>query len=151
GQGFCGPIYVDAWSLSNANGLGGVPVWSALSPSGAPTDSLFGQAMAYLPSADRVTSFGGLSTQGFSNDVLTLEGAIGGSAAWSERTVHGQSPSPRMEASAVMAGTRLLMFGGLEAPGIPTSDVWSLLVDDPAIVDVPDVGVAVPGVTGFAR
>ena len=42
----------DVWVLSNANGLGGAPAWTQLSPTGGPPGARWGHARGYNPTYD---------------------------------------------------------------------------------------------------
>ncbi len=50
-SGSCAPELNDVWTLSNANGLGGTPVWTQLSLSGGPDGQANG-VVAYDPAAN---------------------------------------------------------------------------------------------------
>jgi len=62
----------DTWVLSNANGLGGTPYWTQLSPTGAPPSARAGMATVYDPSSQRMVIFGGGDNSGPLNDTWTL-------------------------------------------------------------------------------
>jgi hypothetical protein len=47
------------WVLQNANGLGGGPNWTQLSPTGGPPEGRDGGAIIYDVGSDRLTIFGG--------------------------------------------------------------------------------------------
>ena len=57
GAGFVG--LSDVWVLSNANGLGGTPAWTELSPTGGPPDAIDGSTGVYDPTTNRMIVFGG--------------------------------------------------------------------------------------------
>ncbi len=78
----------NVWVLSNANGLGGAPDWTQLSPTGGPPIERFDHTAVHIPGTGRMTVFGGLgcidplgcdpftnagSQAGTYNDVWTLE------------------------------------------------------------------------------
>ena len=68
----------DVWELSNANGLGGTPVWSQIFPSGSPPDERLGNNAVYDEGHNRMTIFGG-ETDGLTilNDTWVLSVANG--------------------------------------------------------------------------
>jgi len=57
GAGFVG--LSDVWVLSNANGLGGTPAWTELSPTGGPPDAIDGSTGVYDPTTNRMIVFSG--------------------------------------------------------------------------------------------
>ena len=52
-------FFNDVWVLSNANGLGGPPTWTQLTPTGGPPSPRAGQSAIYNPPTNRMTIFGG--------------------------------------------------------------------------------------------
>ncbi len=84
----------DVWVLSHANGSGGTPVWTHLSPTGTAPKPRTGQAAIYDSSTDRMTIFGGVNGGSTLTDSWVLTAANGiGSPAWSEIKTPGTSPS----------------------------------------------------------
>jgi len=85
GGGGCDPVcgpHNDVWTLSNANGLGGIPSWTQLLPGGGPPQRRFGMAMVYDPSNDRAIIQDGQDCSvgpgcSFPNDVWVLTTASG--------------------------------------------------------------------------
>ncbi len=63
----------DAWVLSNANGLGGPPVWSQLSPSGAQPNARASQSAVGFAGAGRLIIFGGANGDTIYNDAWALD------------------------------------------------------------------------------
>ena len=129
----------DVWELSNANGLGGTPAWTQLSPSGSPPTDPLASSAVYDPGNNIMTVFGG-QILGFTatNGVWTLSHAngLGGTPLWTNIVANGApgSPSKRAGHSAIydMANNRMTIFGG-ESPaqaakGLNTgfNDVWVL-------------------------
>jgi len=49
----------DVWVLTNANGLGGTPVWTQLAPTGSPPISNGEAATAYDPVTNHLIVYGG--------------------------------------------------------------------------------------------
>jgi uncharacterized protein (TIGR03437 family) len=134
--------YNDVWILSNANGLGGPPTWTQLSPAGTPISARWGHTAVYDPSSNRMTVFSG----GNSADIWVLSNANGlsGTAAWTQLSPTGTPPAGRQEHTAVYdAGSnRMIVFGGVSAafscpplifgPAVPSysctllNDTWVL-------------------------
>jgi len=129
--GNCLPILADTWVLSNANGLGGAPVWTAL-PS-API-ARAGHVAVYDAGSNRMIVFGGNTGWLTSdrNDVWVLVDANGiGSPSWVQLSPTGPLPPARgADAAGVYDPTtnRLIIFGGRTAtnPGSTFNDVWIL-------------------------
>ncbi len=71
----------EVWALTNANGLGGTPAWTQLSPSAGPPLPRVGADAVYDPSSNRMTIFGGLTACSTGctalNDVWVLTNANG--------------------------------------------------------------------------
>jgi hypothetical protein len=64
----------DIWVLSNANGLGGAPVWSLVQPSGSVPDGRQMFSCLGVPGASRMVIYAGLSSGGnIYNDVWALQ------------------------------------------------------------------------------
>src|SRR5690349_17633852 len=78
--------YSDVWVLSNANGLGGPPVWTQLQPIGGPPSGITEGAAIYDPVNNRMTAFGGADSSffNFTNAVWVLTNANGqgGTPEW---------------------------------------------------------------------
>ncbi len=131
----------DVWVLSNANGLGGTPAWTQLSPT---PDPLYGlPAMRYSPTAvydptnNRMTIFGGFSSSVSSdlNDVWVLSNAngLGGTPTWTQLLPTGSDPTTRNGHTAVYdaVNNRMIIFGGdngntFGAVSTLLNDVWVL-------------------------
>jgi len=129
-------VYSDAWVLSNANGLGGTPAWTQLSPTGA-ADAIDGSTTVYDAASNKLIVFGGGD---FLNSVWTLSNAngLGGTPAWTNLIANGTAGSPagRLGAQAVYDSKnhRMMIYGGNIDAGITSpdfdyvaaSDVWVL-------------------------
>ncbi len=117
----------DVRVLSNANGMGGTPVWTLLSPTGAPAGRDMHSAV-YDPANNRMTVFGGIANFALANDVWTLSNAngLGGTPAWTQLIPTG-GPNVRRAHSAVYhsANNRMTVFGGFTGLGY-VNDVWVL-------------------------
>jgi hypothetical protein len=132
GGGYCGG-YTDVWVLSNANGLGGTPVWTQLSPSGASPAGDYFSSAAYDSVHNTLIVFGGSQTAGScngqaTNTVYTLSHAngTGGTPAWTQVTTSG-TMTARSWASMVYnpITNRMTVFGGGGATQAYT-DTWVL-------------------------
>jgi len=124
-----GQYYNDVWVLSNANGLGGSPVWTQLSLSSGPSVRQ-GVAAAYDSVSNRLIVFGGWNGTVALNDVWVLSNAngLGGTPAWTQLApTNGTAIPTRDFASAVYdpASNRMTVFGGLNV-GQLLNDTWTL-------------------------
>jgi hypothetical protein len=122
-----GPAFNDVWVVTNANGLGGTPQWTHLSPSGTPPSPRAGAKGMYTSAANVALYFGGSGT----NDLWRLTGANGMTAAgWSQLTPRGVPPPGRggVVANATVvtdsASGRSIFFGGAGANGM-LNDTWN--------------------------
>lgn len=127
----------DTWVLTNANGLGGAPSWTQLTPTGGPPDAIDGSTAVYDPVSNVMTVFAGGN---FLNSVWTLSNAngVGGTPAWTNLIANGVSGSPpgRIDGAAIYDPTsnRMTIYGGNSGGGInnpdfdfaPLGDVWVL-------------------------
>jgi hypothetical protein len=137
GGGYCGG-YSDVWVLSNANGLGGTPVWSQLSPHGiAPLGDYYSSA-TYDPTNNVMMVYGGFAMAGNcspnwgdtpTNTVWTLSHAngTGGTPTWTKLRATGL-PTGRAQAAAVYnpGSNRMTIFGGYGGTKGELSDAWVL-------------------------
>jgi uncharacterized protein YjbI with pentapeptide repeats len=126
------PSLNDLWSLSNANGNGGVPQWTQVSTLGTPPPVRRGQSAVYNPGSNRMVVFGGDPIGcgvGKYNDlwVLTNANGIGGTPTWASLSPLGTPPAARSDHAAVydVANNRMIIFGGF-GPSGNLSDVWVL-------------------------
>jgi hypothetical protein len=137
GGGFGCSTFSTVSVLSNANGLGGPPVWTELATNGGPPPGQYAPTAVYDPNTNRMTIFGGA---GFvagsctvSNAVWALQNAngLGGSAVWTNVVPEGApgSPAARNFHSAVYNPLRneMTIFGGGTAIDGFTNDVWMLM------------------------
>lgn len=143
GANACDPGLNDVWVLSNANGLGGTPTWTQLTPPGTLPPTKGGHSAVYDSTTNRMTIFGGGNASGSTNDVWVLAGAngLGDPASWTQLTPSGPLPNQRSSHTATLdaATQRMTIFGGF-APG-RSNDVWVL---SNALGDVPPVCVPPP-------
>jgi hypothetical protein len=125
-----GGIYTDTWVLSNANGLGGTPEWTQLSPLGVPPQMPFESSAVYDEADHIMTVFGGTDTSLYTNLVFTLSHANnqGGTPAWTQLSPTGTPPLPRVGASVGYhpLSNRMVMFGGVENGGFFGMNTWVL-------------------------
>ena len=129
---FGGGGTADIWTLSNANGMGGAPAWTQLTPSPGPAARSAHSAI-YDTANNRMTIYGGQSPGGLLfSDVWVLVNAtgIGGTPAWTQLAPTSFiPPAPRQSHTAVYdpVSNVMTIFGGLIDPQeIPISDVFVL-------------------------
>jgi hypothetical protein len=135
GSGSGCATFSDVWVLSNANGLGGTPLWSQLSPTGIPYPGQYAPTATYDPVTNRMTVFGGAGIVGGVCDrsnsvaVLTNANGLGGTPAWISLVAEGAVGSPVARAfhSSVYnpANNVMTVFGGSNDFG-NFNDVWNL-------------------------
>src|SRR5450631_28877 len=130
-----GQVFSDVWALSHANGLGGTPAWTQLSPNGGPPSGVIDSSAVYDPNNNIMTVFGGANTALTSqtNGVWTLSHAngIGGTPQWTKILANGAPHSPAKRATQTgvydVANNRMIIFGGYQYPGPRAfNDVWVL-------------------------
>jgi len=126
----CGSSYYnDLWVLSNANGLGGTPAWSQLTPSGVPPAARAFASAVYDAADNRMVVFGGSNGTLF-GDVWMLRNANGKSGApvWLQLKPSGTPPAARSGHSAVFdpASKRMIVYGGSSATAGFLGDTWVL-------------------------
>lgn len=108
----------DVWTLSNANGSGGTPVWTHLAPTGTAPSARTGQVSVYDSKDNRMITYGGINSltgTGFLGDtwVLTFANGIGGTPAWILVKVTGTAPTLRLDGGFYSsADNDLVVFGG---------------------------------------
>jgi hypothetical protein len=118
----------DVWVLSNANGLGGTPTWTQLSPAGAAPSPREHFAAGYDPNTNRMMIFGGCCY--WTNDtwVLTNANGLGATPQWVQLAPTGTLPGIRNTPAFAYdpAGNFLLLFGMQGPPGVLYNDTWKL-------------------------
>jgi len=121
----------DVWVLSNANGLGGTPVWTQLSPGGGAPSGREASSAIYDPTTNVMVVYGG--DQGSSTTlgdvwVLSHANGTGGTPSWTQLFPTGTVPSARTGHSAVYdpANNRMMAFGGVNSAGTVLADTWIL-------------------------
>jgi hypothetical protein len=92
----------DVWTLSNANGSGGTPVWTQLTPSGTPPMTRTGHSAIYDSANNRMTIYGGFHSIHTLSDtfVLTSPNGIGGAPAWVQVVAKGTAPQVSYHSAA---------------------------------------------------
>src|SRR5260370_10558962 len=118
----------DVWVLANANGLGGTPTWTQLTPNAPLPPTRQGQSAIYDPVANTMTIFAGSTSVGIANDVWMLANAngVGGAPAWTQVQPTGGPPVPRSFHSAVfnLSTDRRPAFGGADSASFGLNDTW---------------------------
>jgi hypothetical protein len=123
----------DVWILTDANGVGGTPAWSQLSPAGLAPAGRENASAVYDPTSNRMIVYGGdegVPTADNSVWVLTNANGSGGTPTWIQLSVAGTPPPVREGQSAVYDAQNNIMtiFGGqseVEGGGL-FNDVWVL-------------------------
>lgn len=119
----------DTWVLSNANGVGGTPAWTQLSPYGALPPARETQTAVYDPKLDRLMIMGGASNGPVVSDAWVLYNANGMGAAptWVPLTFNTPAPEARGGATAVYDDNtgNVTLFGGQPNVGL-LNDLWTL-------------------------
>ena len=125
------PLLNDVWALTNANGVGGVPVWTQLAVAGGPPPARMLHSATYDPATNSMTVFGGKTAAGTGlNDAWVLSNAngVGGTPTWTPLAVAaGAAPSARWGHTAVYRAltNRMTIFDGLNNPtGWALMDTW---------------------------
>jgi hypothetical protein len=128
GEDCFGGVHNDVWVLSNANGLGGTPVWTQLSPTGTPPAGRYILGTVYDLNSNRMIIFGGFDGAMFYNDTWVLTGANGmsGTPAWQQLSTSAGPPAAREDLTATYdsASNRMTIFGGYSTA--PLNDLWVL-------------------------
>ncbi|HEY3971912.1 MAG TPA: kelch repeat-containing protein [Candidatus Sulfotelmatobacter sp.] len=119
----------DVWVLSSANGEGGTPRWTKLSPSGTPPAARESASAIYDSVNNIMTIYGGDAGGTGFGDVWVLSNAngTGGTPVWTQLHPAGTAPGTRTGQTAVFDSStnRMIIFGGVNA-GVTLSDTWLL-------------------------
>jgi hypothetical protein len=125
----------DVWVLENANGLGGTPGWTKLSPHGIGPTGRADATAVYDPSTNTLIVFGG---QGFTPNfffgsfpevwILTNANGLNGTPTWMQLSPSGGPPAGPIAATAVYdpASNRMTVFGGTQTESTSFDAVWIL-------------------------
>jgi hypothetical protein len=122
----------DVWILKNANGIGGTPTWSQLSPSGVAPAGREDSTAVYDSASNRMVIYGGdEGTPPADNSVWVLTNAngTGGTPAWIQLSPAGTAPPVRDSHSAIYdaANNIMTIFGGSSEAGLGLlNDAWIL-------------------------
>lgn len=122
----------DVWVLANANGIGGSPAWTQLSPTGGPPAARAAHTAVYDPSSNRMIVFGGSTFGGITFSdvwVLTNANGLGGSPTWIQLSPSGGPPTGQSDSRAVydVANNVLIVFAGYRSDDSTiTNAVWAL-------------------------
>jgi len=101
-----------------------VPSWEKLEPSGTTPDERYGHSATYIASKSRIVYFGGQDPTRQFGDVHLLDP---NSMAWSQPSVSGSAPMPRMKhTSTLVGGSQVLIFGGFNKKERTLSDFVTL-------------------------
>jgi hypothetical protein len=107
----------DVWALTNANGLGGVPQWVQLAPSGTLPTPRAGIGMTYDSATNRLTVIGAFPGTGSETWVLSGANGLAGSPQWQQLT-----PSPTLGRYGLTSvndpSTNRVMYFSGATPGI---------------------------------
>ena len=133
----CSPgTYSDVWVLSHANGIGGTPNWTRLSPTGGPPAGRYFSTAVYDSSNNILIVFGGIGgiypNCQSTNAVWALSHAngTGGTPVWRNLVAEGADGSPadrEHHAAVYQPGTNTMtIFGGDNRDGAFFGDTWVL-------------------------
>ncbi len=130
--------YDDVWVLTDANGLG-TPTWQLQTPSGSLPPARRHHSAVYDSLNNRMLVFGGTQvdfpsqTETTLADLWELSDANGlGTSTWTQLSQSGAPPGPRSTHSAAfdVANQRMILFGGRDQSGAPSSRVWVLVFEE---------------------
>ena len=109
----------DVWTLSSANGQGGTPTWTHVTPTGTAPAARTGQSAVYDSANNRMMIFGGVNSltaaTAFYGDtwILTNANGIGGTPAWISEKVSGTAPQLRFHTAFFnSANDDMVVFAG---------------------------------------
>ncbi len=123
-------FYNDVWVLSNANGLGGSPAWTQLTPAGTPPSPSGYHSAVYDPGSNRMILFGVSNAGSYSNQVWVLANAngLGGTPTWIQLAPAGTAIPATISQAAVydILSNRMTVFGGGNPPSGDSNNTWVL-------------------------
>ena len=132
GSNCSGGYFNDVWMLSNANGQGGTPTWTKLTPGGSIPAARESSTAIYDPANHTMTIYGGDAGGAAFGDVWVLSNANGqgGAPAWTQLSPTGTTPFARTGHTAVYDSVNncMTIFGGFDSfAGATTfADAWVL-------------------------
>jgi len=132
-----GPINLSnkVWVLKNANGLGGMPEWLELAPSGTLPTPRGGPMTVYDAANNMLIVYAGYASGGGAlTDLWVLNNAngLGGAPQWTKLAYLGTPPPQRawsQRPSYDPSTNRLMLFGGCDngcSVGNYVNEVWTL-------------------------
>jgi hypothetical protein len=115
--GYCCGALNDVWVLTNADGTGGTPGWTQLSPTGTPPSARRSTGAAYDPVNNRMIIYGGEDAGAPPLGdvwVLTAANGLAGTPSWAQLNTAGGSPAGRFFDCTVYdpANNIMIVFGG---------------------------------------
>ena len=119
----------DVWTLSHANGQGGAPAWTMLSPSGAPPVPRQASSVGYDPTHNVMIISGGSDATALLTDTWVLSNAngLGGTPVWTQLHTGSTPAEQRTQQTAVYnPGTNIMTVYGGTVSGLYLSDVYKL-------------------------
>ncbi len=140
--GYCVPVLNDVWVLTNANGLGGTPVWSQVSIVGNGPPARTSAAASYDASGSYLIIVGGQDGSAdpcstFSDIwTLSIPNSPGEPTGWTQRSASGPPGLDGAAAAYSPDGSTITLFGGmrlLNGTCQATNEVWSIVVIPEAI------------------
>ena len=124
-----GAPFGDIWVLSFANGIGGTPAWTEITPSNNGPSARSGHTATYDAQNDLMTIYGGDDGTNLLGDAWVLSAASGqGTSTWTEISTAGAAPA-RRSGSAVYdpVTNQMMVFGGVfSLPSLPDDHLFSL-------------------------
>ena len=129
-----GSNFGDVWVLSNANGTGGTPGWTQLSPGGGAPLPRSGHSAVYDSVNNRMTIFGGFHLSHTLEDtwVLTNANGLGGTPAWSQVTTSGTAPQVGFHTAVYNASaSSMYVFAGSSSEAKLAGDDHAFTLTNP--------------------
>ncbi len=114
GSGSC-TVFSDLWVLTNANGLGGTPTWTRLSPGGSVPPGRYAPTATYDSASNRMTAFGGICPGNNAVWVLDHANGLGGTPTWTTLIPSGTPGSPGLAFHSAVYdadSNQMTVFGG---------------------------------------
>ena len=125
--------YNDVWVLENANGIGGIPIWTQLTPTGNIPAPRNHSAGIYDTAHNRLVIFGGQNNSTILGDLweLSYANGLGGTPVWTELSQTGAIPGPHFWHTAAfdVANQRMIVLGGYDQSDTPSNRVWVLTLN----------------------